>query len=56
MTEDEIEQLAQQIHIDRSSEAQKHHRQNTVPWDKLGETIRVSYRAEAMRQAAKAPE
>jgi hypothetical protein len=54
MTDKDIEEAAQKIHLERSSEAAKFHRQNTVPWGKLGETVRESYRREVRdRQAAR---
>ena len=48
-TPDEIEAKAQELHLARALEEQRGHRQNIVPWSRLGESFRAS-----MRRIAKA--
>jgi hypothetical protein len=43
-TPEEIEHLAQQLHLEISEEAKRGHRQGIVPWDQLGESFKASVR------------
>jgi hypothetical protein len=52
MTDEEVENLALEIHTSRSREAAAGHRQGAVPWVVLGETQRHFYRVEARGRLA----